>query len=264
MLDILNRIISHKHKEIAAAKSNTDVKSLEASPLFERSAISLKKKLSTTGFGIVAEFKRRSPSKGIINDKLAPETVSKGYEQAGAAAISVLTDERFFGGTIQDLKKVRTRVNIPILRKDFMVDEYQIFEAKAVGADIILLIAAVLNPKQLKDLSFAAKQLGLEILLEVHSCEELDRSLNEYVDLVGVNNRNLKTFEVSTSISKNLADLIPDNFIKVSESGIHDIATIKDLKQHGFQGFLIGENFMKAANPMEACQNFLGAFKDNE
>ena len=206
---------------------------------------------------IIAEHKRKSPSKGIINTLLSVEEITQGYAKAGAACLSVLTDFEFFGGTKEDLLKARAaNPSTPILRKDFMIDEYQIYEAKAWGADVILLITACLSPTQIKDLSKKAHDLGLEVLLEIHDEEELNRSPLENVDVIGVNNRNLKNFaENNINASLALADKIPANLVKISESCISQPETIKQLQAVGYKGFLIGETFMKADNPAGALQH---------
>ncbi|MDZ4146963.1 MAG: indole-3-glycerol phosphate synthase TrpC [Flavobacteriaceae bacterium] len=256
-MNILDKIIADKKREIILKKSVIPLTQLEASVLFERTTLSLCENLKTKSFGIIAEHKRRSPSKAVINQSFAVEDVVKGYEIAGAAAISVLTDSKYFGGSLDDLLLARAAVNIPLLRKEFIVDAYQILEAKSQGADLILLIAAVLTRTEIKQLSEFAQSLGLEVLLEVHNLEELEKSLMPSLDLIGVNNRNLKTFEVSIYISKELATAIPDDFIKVSESGISHTDAVKELLPYGFKGFLIGENFMKTENPGEAAKEFI-------
>jgi len=256
-MNILDKIIADKKREIILKKSIISTRQLEASGLFERTPLSLYKYLQRKPFGIITEHKRRSPSKAIINQSFTVEEVVKGYENAGAAAISVLTDGKYFGGSLDDLLLSRASVNIPLLRKEFNVDEYQILEAKAYGADLILLIAAVLTREKIRQLSEFAKSLGLEVLLEVHSREELEKSLMPSLDLIGVNNRNLKTFDVSLDTSKELVEAIPDDFIKVSESGISHPDAVKELLPHGFKGFLIGENFMKTENPGEAAKTFI-------
>lgn len=207
--------------------------------------------------GIIAEFKRRSPSKGVINANASLEETTQGYVQAGASALSVLTDSEFFGGSNEDLSAARSVNACPILRKDFTIGEYQITEAKSIGADAILLIAAVLDPTTSKRLAAFAHSLGLEVLLEVHNESELLASLECGADLVGVNNRDLKTFQVSTEVSKKLAPLIPDDVVKVSESGISNPETIRDLSTYGYRGFLIGENFMKTPSPQMAAAEFI-------
>lgn len=254
-MTILDQINANKRKEIEVAKSKVSMSDLEASVLFERKCPSLKEAILTKS-GIIAEFKRKSPSKGIINGSVTPSDVAKGYHSAGVSAMSCLTDKDYFGGTFNDLKEARAAVDLPILRKDFMLDEYQVFEAKSIGADIILLIAASLSIAETKTLAQVAKGIGLNVLLEIHDDKELDY-INEYCDAVGVNNRNLKTFEVSTDVSKKLANKISDEFVKISESGISNIEAIQELKTYGYSGFLIGESFMKTANPGQACQDFI-------
>ena len=254
-MTILDQINANKRKEIEVAKSLVSIGELEASVLFDRSCPSLKEAILSKS-GIIAEFKRKSPSKGIINGSVTPSDVAKGYSSAGVSAMSCLTDKDYFGGTFDDLRAARSAVDIPILRKDFMLDEYQVYEAKSIGADIILLIAASLSIAQTKTLAKVAKGLGLNVLLEIHDDNELDY-INEYCDAVGVNNRNLKTFEVSTDVSKKLSNKIPDEFVKISESGISNVEVIQELKTYGYSGFLIGENFMRTTNPGLACQDFI-------
>lgn len=257
-MNILDQIIDHKRKEVADAKSLYPVKLLEQSIFFSSPAVSLKKYVQREDkTGIIAEFKRKSPSKGIINAYASVERTSIGYMQAGASALSVLTDKQFFGGSNEDLKTVRKFNFCPVLRKDFTIDEYQIVEAKSIGADAILLIAAVLSAVQSKQLTAFAHSLGLEVLLEVHDEEELKKNLETGADLIGVNNRNLKTFEVSLDTSKRLAELIPDGIVKVSESGITSPEAIIDLRKFGYEGFLVGENFMKHSRPEEEAKVFM-------
>ncbi|QYA25545.1 indole-3-glycerol phosphate synthase TrpC [Gramella sp. MT6] len=259
-MNILDKIIADKFKEVELKKSLIPVSQLKNSVLFDRKCISLAENLRT-GSGIIAEHKRRSPSKSVINQNLNVQDVVKGYEDADVSGISVLTDGKYFGGSLEDLLYARASVNLPVLRKDFMIDEYQILEAKAYGADVILLIAAVLTEKQLIHLANSAKSLGMDVLLEVHNEEELKKSLKVNADMIGVNNRNLKTFEVSIDNSKNLAKLIPDEFVKVSESGISNTEAIADLKNYGYQGFLIGENFMKTDDPGASAREFIRNLK---
>ena len=256
-MNILDKIILDKRREVVLKKSIIPVFQLEASVFFEKQTISLSHNLQNSNSGIIAEHKRRSPSKAEINYGFTVEEVVKGYETAGACGISVLTDGKYFGGSLDDLVLARATVNIPLLRKEFIVDEYQILEAKAHGADLILLIAAVLSREEIKSLSEFAHRLGLEVLLEVHNQEELEKSIMPSLDMIGVNNRNLKTFEVSLDFSKELAAQIPNDFVKVSESGISSIEAIIELKPYGYQGFLIGENFMKTANAGQAAKEFI-------
>lgn len=261
-MNILEKIITDKYKEVAERKSLIPVKLLEKSIFFDGKVVSMKKYVTDPEkSGIIAEFKRKSPSKGLINGAASVEQVSIGYMQAGASALSILTDQEYFGGSNEDLKTARKFNFCPILRKDFVVDEYQIIEAKSIGADCVLLIAAALEPEKLKSLAYFAKSLGLEVLLEVHDGEELEKSLNDGVDLVGVNNRNLKTFDVSIDTSLELVSAIPSSFVKISESGISDPKTLIELKKAGFDGFLIGENFMKSSRPEQAAYNFIKEFK---
>ncbi|MDT0646089.1 indole-3-glycerol phosphate synthase TrpC [Zunongwangia sp. F260] len=256
-MNILDKIIADKRKEVALKKTIVPVSQLENTALFERETISLADALRSSKTGIIAEHKRRSPSKSVINQDLNVQDVASGYEDAGVSGMSVLTDGKYFGGSLEDLLFARASVKMPILRKEFIIDEYQLLEAKAYGADVILLIAAVLEKAQIKQLSEFAKNLKLDVLLEVHNEEELQKSIMPSLDMLGVNNRNLKTFEVSTDISKELSKKIPEDFVKVSESGISSVEAIKDLKNYGYQGFLIGENFMKTDDPGKSAKEFI-------
>lgn len=258
-MTILDKIVKDKHKEVALKKERIPMRLFEQIPFFERKTISLANKLQNSASGIIAEFKRRSPSKFIINEHATVEDVSIGYEHAGVCGMSVLTDEIYFGGTLDDLINARQSCKLPLLRKEFIIDEYQIIEAKAFGADVILLIASILTRKEIKQFSELAKSLHLDVLLEVHNEEELHKSIMPSLDLLGVNNRNLKTFEVSLETSKNLSNLIPNEFVKVSESGISSIEAIRELQTYGYKGFLIGENFMKTKNPGQSAHQFIKA-----
>ena len=256
-MNILDKIVADKYKEVDLKKSLIPTKQLEASVLFNRETSSLANALRNSATGIIAEHKRRSPSKDTINQNTNVSQVAKGYQKAGVCGMSVLTDIKYFGGSLEDLQLARASVNMPLLRKEFIINEYQIIEAKAHGADVILLIAAILTKEEIKSFSELAKSLGLDVLLEVHNEEELHKSIMPSLDMLGVNNRNLKTFEVSLETSKSLSTLIPDDFVKVSESGISSIEAIQDLKQYGYQGFLIGENFMKTNNPGKSATEFI-------
>jgi len=255
-MTILDKIIEYKRKEVAERKERVSVQELEQQPFYQRPVLSLQQfLLDETRTGIIAEFKRKSPSKGIINDKADVVAVTSAYAQNGASGLSVLTDEHFFGGSTADL--IKARINqVPILRKDFMVDEYQMVEARAMGADVILLIAACLTPAEVKRLAAFATSLQLEVLLELHAEEELEHICDE-TKLVGINNRNLKTFEVNIERSLKMAERIPADKIKIAESGISSVTNIRLFKEHGFRGFLIGENFMKEAQPGEAFHKFI-------
>ena len=255
-MTILDKITADKIKEVALRKSLIPVSQLEQSVLFERATVSLAKALRT-GSGIIAEHKRKSPSKSVINSNVKLDEVILGYDMANVCGISVLTDEKYFGGSINDLVKARELTEIPIIRKEFIIDEFQILEAKASGADVVLLIAACLNDNQIKNLSEFAKELNLEVLVEIHNNQELEKCLLSSVDIIGVNNRNLKTFKVDIENSINLSKLIPENFLKISESGISSAKEISILREHGFKGFLIGETFMKEKNPGKEVLNMI-------
>jgi len=257
-MNILDKIVANKLREVASAKNKTSFTQLEESEFFSRETYSFRDfLLDPERTGIIAEFKRKSPSKGIINDKVTVKDVTNAYAAAGASALSVLTDKQFFMGRKADLIKARQVNSIPVLRKDFMIDGYQVVEAKALGADIILLIAAILTPAEIQALASLAKSIGLNVLLEVHNMEELERSINPNLDAIGVNNRNLADFTVSVETSFKLAEHIPAEFLKISESAISNTDTIKELKKAGFNGFLIGENFMKQADPGAAMREFV-------
>lgn len=259
-MDILEKIVLEKKKEVAAHKENMKVSELEKGESFQRKGISLKQRLiDAEPFGIISEFKRKSPSKGIINDKLDVVETTKGYQYAGASGISILTDTPFFGGTYEDLIRARKELTCPVLRKDFIVDEYQVVETKAMGADVMLLIAACLSKKEIVDLAKLARQVGLEILLEIHSEAEYDENLMEYIDILGVNNRNLKTFETSIYTSINLAEKLSKDVVKISESGLRSINDLNLINQAGYKGFLIGEQFMKHPDPAQELKSFLSA-----
>jgi indole-3-glycerol phosphate synthase len=261
MKNILQEIIAEKKVEVRASRQKVSIESLKASSLYNRTSFSLVKALRATGSsGIIAECKRKSPSKGWINQSSDAVVVAQGYRDAGAAGISVLTDNIFFGGSLEDLENVRTAVDLPLLRKDFIIDEYQLYEAKAFGADVVLLIAAALQKDEVNSLSLKARELGLEVLLEVHNEKEL-AFINEHVNIVGVNNRSLETFVVDVETSRKVATCIPPGITKISESGITNPTVVDDLRQFGYSGFLIGELFMKDKNPGEALSSFIGTNK---
>lgn len=261
-MNILDKIIDYKRQEVSERKELYPVKLLEQSIFFGSQPVSLKKYIQREDkSGIIAEIKRKSPSKGIINPHVQVERTSIGYMQAGASALSILTDKNFFGGTNDDLTIARKYNFCPILRKDFTIDEYQVVEAKSIGADAILLIAAALKPDLIKSLVSFAHTFGLEVLLEVHNEDELNSNLDAGADLIGVNNRDLKTFELSIEVSKRLAHLIPAPFVKVSESGIESTQAILDLKKFGYEGFLMGQNFMQHSRPEVACKAFIDDLK---
>ena len=256
-MNILEHIVADKRKEVDLKKELIPTTQLENSVLFNRTTVSLAHALRNSNTGIIAEHKRRSPSKAVINQSLNVQNVAKGYENAGVCGMSVLTDGKYFGGSLDDLLLARASCNLPILRKDFIVDEYQVLEAKSHGADVILLIAAILTKKEIQQFSQFAKSLDLDVLLEVHNKAELEKSIMPSLDMIGVNNRNLKTFDVNLMTSKELSEHIPNTFVKVSESGISSIEAIQELKPFGYEGFLIGENFMKTANAGESATQFI-------
>ena len=256
-MTILDRIVTTKKAELKLRKAQFPESYWEQSPLLERKPDSLVQHLKNSPSGIIAEFKRRSPSKAVINQSVSVREVVTGYATAGACGASILTDNEYFGGSLDDLVQARACSNLPLLRKEFIIDPYQITEAKAFGADVVLLIAALLDETQIKALSAHAKGLQLEVLVEIHDASELEKCLQPTVDIIGVNNRNLKTFDVSLDTSKDLAAKIPAEFLKISESGLQDPSAIIALKNYGFEGFLIGENFMKTTHPSAAAQEFI-------
>ena len=259
-MTILDKIIESKKVEVASRKQITSIDTLQKAPAFSRKCLSMKQSLLSSDSGIISEFKRKSPSLGWIHEDADVFYVTSGYSAAGASGISILTDLEYFGGTPMDLMAARQFIACPVLRKDFVIDEYQLYESKAMGADVVLLIAAALTVDQTLELAQKAHELGLEVLLEVHNAEELGHA-NDFIDMLGVNNRNLKTFEQSIQTSFDLAELIPGQFVKVSESGISKTETVKELRKVGYKGFLMGENFMKEENPAEALSKFINGLK---
>ena len=248
-MSILKNIVIDIKKELRLKKSIIPISEYEKMSLFKRNTISMTNSIKKDNFGIIAEFKRRSPSKNEINNKLSVNDVCRNYQVFGASGLSVLTNLKYFGGSLEDLVLARSTCNLPILRKDFIIDEYQIYEAKAYGADIILLISSILTRDEIVNLSNKAKDLKLEVLLEVHNNDELQKGLVENVDIIGVNNRNLKSFKTDLKISEKLFNQIPNEFLKISESGLNNYNSIKKLKKIGYQGFLIGEKFMASNDP---------------
>lgn len=260
MENILTKIVDNKRLEVAKQKSQKSIDAIlrQITDSVISNKASFKQALINSSTGIIAEFKRKSPSRGWIFENAKIEDVIPLYSKGGASAISVLTDIQFFGGTMDDLKKASELTDTPLLRKDFIVDEYQLYQAKLLGASVILLIASSLTIKETKQFAKTAKELGLDVLLEIHNDEELGH-INEFVDVVGVNNRNLGTFVTDVQISFDLVDKIPDDFVKISESGISQPQTVIDLREAGFRGFLMGENFMKTDNPGLALADFIKA-----
>ena len=258
MPTILDEILADKRKELSVTKASVKIDDLVKCEYFGRETLSFKDSLASSASGIISEFKRKSPSKGWIFPDADPVAVTKGYSDNGASAISILTNDKYFGGCPDFLLKARPNVKCPILRKEFIVDEFQVYEAKAIGADAILLIAAALTKAELKSLAAKAHELSLQVLMEVHTEEELD-AVNEHVDVIGVNNRDLKTFVTDVENSMRLADKISAEFVKISESGISDPATVRSLREIGYRGFLMGENFMNTKDPAAALKSFISA-----
>ena len=262
MKDILQEIVAWKRVEVEQQKQLVPprdlyarVERLMADGICERS---MSRSLSESPYGIIAEFKRKSPSKGWIHEDAQPMDVVPRYATSGASALSILTDNKYFGGTLDFIPQVRKAVDIPILRKEFIIDEYQLFEARYVGADAVLLIAADLSKEECRTLTRTAHELKLEVLLEMHSEQELDY-LECEPDMAGINNRNLGTFHTDVANSFRLAEKMDTDAIKVSESGISNPDTVRLLRQAGFRGFLMGECFMKEQDPGLALANFIKA-----
>lgn len=261
-MTILDKILAAKKKEVDRCRYSVPVSMLEKSEYFRAAGKSLKGALlQKDSSGIIAEFKRKSPSKGLINNRVEVANITTGYVAAGAAALSVLTDWEHFGGTLEDLKLARQLNKCPLLRKDFIIDEYQLVESKATGADAVLLIATTLADKQLLRLAGMAKNLGLEVIIEVHTEKDL-QTVNPYIDIIGVNNRDLETFRVDLNVSRILYPLIPEKFIKIVESGISNTLIINELRKTGYKGFLIGEHFMGAGDPVAACRELISGLKN--
>tara|TARA_Y100001970_G_scaffold291913_1_gene431008 strand:- start:3255 stop:4046 length:792 start_codon:yes stop_codon:yes gene_type:complete len=256
-MKILDKIVEDKKIEINKLLSNSSISKLENSHLFSRKCISLKESIKNNNSGIICEFKRRSPSNQNINYISSLSDVVSGYEEAGAAGLSILTNKKYFDGDTQDIIDIRDISNLPILRKEFIISEYQVIEAKSIGSDAILLIASILSKEEIISYSSLAKSIGLEVLLEIHSEDELYKISGDDIDIVGVNNRNLDTLEIDLNNSIELYGKIPSKFVKISESGISKVESILKLKELGYNGFLIGEKFMKTNNPMESAYNFI-------
>jgi indole-3-glycerol phosphate synthase len=245
MKQILEEIVAYQQIVVNLKKKQMPVEVLKSFPDFSRSCRSMKQSVANSKEGIIAEFKRRSPSKETINLKADIMNIAQSYEKMGAAAMSVLTNQRYFGGSLEDLQMAKAVCQLPLLRKDFMVDEYQMYEAKAYGADAVLLIANALPEEKLEELAILAKRLGLEILFEIHGADEIKKLDTKYIDLIGVNNRNLRTFEVDLQQGLDMLPHLPSDLLKISESGIQNRETIQKLIQKGFNGVLVGEFFMK-------------------
>lgn len=262
-MNILEQIVAQKKKEVEASKKKVSETKLTSYPYFLTKSPSLKENLlNNPNFPVIAEFKRHSPSRGHIHPNAGVADIVPAYEKAGVSGVSILTDTTFFGGTINDLTTARNLVKTPILRKDFIIDPYQIIESKAIGAGAILLIASILTKTEARILAELAHKLELEVLMELHSPEEAEL-LNDSVDMVGINNRNLKTFEVNLNHAAGLITMLPPDMLPVAESGIHSAGDLLYLKEAGFKGFLIGEYFMKHENPGQACRELKMEITEN-
>lgn len=257
MSTILDQILLDKQIEVKKLKETFSAQFYESCSKFSQKRVSLRDSIETRGLGIIAEIKKHSPSKGALRPDLNVENLAVSYTNGGAAGLSILTDQKYFGGTAEDLVAARKVTDLPILRKDFIIDEIQLYEARAIGADVILLIAAALEPAKLKQLAKQAKKLDLEVILEVHTFEELQNHITADATFIGVNNRDLKTFNVDIELSIQLAKDIPPEFLKVTESGLKSSSEIKRLASAGYKGFLIGESFLVSDDPGAACQRLL-------
>ena len=262
MRTILDEIVANRRTQVSDQKQGIPLSEIQAKIDLSSIRNSLSDKLLSSGSsGIIAEFKRMSPSKGVINDRVQPDLVTKGYAEAGASGLSVLTDGKYFGGSTADFIAARdANLFTPILRKDFIIDEYQLNESRFLNADVILLIATVLEKAEISRFTSIAHELGMEVLLELYDESEIDKT-NEQIDMIGINNRNLKDFKVNIHRSLKLLNRLPTEAIKISESGLHNPDTVNFLRSRGFHGFLIGENFMKSDNPASACYDFISRLK---
>ena len=262
MRTILDEIVANRRTQVSDQKQGIPLSEIQAKIDLSSIRNSLSDKLLSSGSsGIIAEFKRMSPSKGVINDRVQPDLVTKGYAEAGASGLSVLTDGIYFGGSTADFIAARdANLFTPILRKDFIIDEYQLYESRFLNADVILLIATVLEKAEISRFTSIAHELGMEVLLELYDESEIDKT-NEQIDMIGINSRNLKDFKVNIHRSLKLLNRLPTEAIKISESGLHNPDTVNFLRSRGFHGFLIGENFMKSDNPASACYDFISRLK---
>lgn len=258
MATILDEIVENKKREVADLKKRLSISELKEKPFFFRQTFSLQNALKSSRTGIISEFKRKSPSKGDIHQGIEPKDVVPLYEEYGCSAVSCLADNKYFGGSFLDVVQARENLeHTPLLFKEFLTEPYQLYLAKASGADVVLLIAACLERSQCQELALEAKELGLETLLEIHSEDELSHYDESFVNVLGVNNRNLKIFKTDVQISRDIVKNLPENAVKISESGISKPETVAELRKLGFNGFLMGENFMKESNPGIALKNFI-------
>jgi indole-3-glycerol phosphate synthase len=257
-MNVLSEILTKKRERVSAAREAVSLDQLRNSIRRAANAHALRKALQSDGVNIIAEFKRRSPSKGMIRGDVIPAQIAKSYEAGGAIGMSVLTEEDYFAGSLNDLRAVKAAVKLPVLRKDFVFDEYQVYESVAAGADAILLIVAALDDETLLRLRrLAEEELGLDALVEVHTSDEMKRASASGATLIGVNNRDLRTFEVSLETSLSLAPQAPPNALLISESGLHSAADLQRLRAAGYSGFLIGETLMRADEPEATLRSLL-------
>ncbi len=261
-MNVLEQIVGNKRKEIETAKARISLEQLKAGLYFDRPCLSLAKSLHERA-GIIAEFKRKSPSKGVIRQSASVMEITRSYALHGASACSILTDHDFFAGSLQDILDARPGLEVPVLRKEFILDPYQVYEAKYAGADLVLLIAECLSGDQVRDLSRLAHDLGMEVLLEMHDESELDKWIPG-IDLLGINNRDLKTFHTGIEKSLFMAEGLPTEPVWVSESGLKGAAELLELSKVGYRGFLIGETFMKAGDPGALCGAFVNSLKNSQ
>ncbi|WP_027859260.1 indole-3-glycerol phosphate synthase TrpC [Marinobacterium jannaschii] len=254
---ILKKIIARKHEEVAERSAKVSIDDLKAQIEAQKGGdtdprgfvASMERALSEGRSAVIAEAKKASPSKGLLRDPFVPAEIAASYEQGGASCLSVLTDADYFQGSEEYLQQARAACALPVIRKDFIVDPYQVYEARAIGADCILLIVAALEDQQMAELNNLAQELGMDVLIEVHGKEELERMLPLGNRLVGINNRNLHTFEVTLENTYELLDMIPEDRIVVTESGIHSSDDVAAMRQHNVNSFLVGEAFMRAEEP---------------
>lgn len=262
-MSFLDEIVATKRRHVDAAKQAGSLEGIRERAIELRAGASshrLSAALARDGLNIIAEFKRKSPSKGVIRADVDPRTVASNYERGGAVAISVLTEEDYFAGSLSDLREVKSSVTLPVMRKDFLFEEFQIYESAVAGADALLLIVAALDDESLRSLRrLTEEELGMDALVEVHDAAEMERAVRTGAKLIGVNNRNLHTFEVSLSTSIALAGLAPEDSILISESGLNNAADLALLHSAGYRGFLIGESLMRAANPELALQDLIAS-----
>lgn len=259
-MEILKKIVTVKKMEVIDGKKYLPAEKLMKSQLFERTPVSFFNALNNTSPSIIAEFKRKSPSKGVINKTSRPVEVARGYIEAGASAISVLTDREFFGGENNDLTTVSLSSEVPVLRKDFIIDEYQVIEAKSIGAAAILLIASILSRKECEKLTRLALSLGMEVLFEIHDISDLEK-MNNNIRIIGVNNRNLNTFKIDRNNAIALLGKLPKDCLKVAESGFNSAAEVKMMFSEGYNAFLIGERFMRSDDPGKSAAEFIAGLK---